>query len=1526
MNSSKNPTSSSHSGVRPKGNLSSKGAGTGQAVPAPAAGKSIKAAKAQKSLKTGLGALSQLCAGHVLDKASGRLVQRSSRLLPGARADSSTSTCRERTPAAECANDGLQTTFFEPLISERAWMQTHMEESADEIGLEEAIEESADQRQGLPEKDDHGKLDAEGEEVSVESPTIHDCTGYGAIVGRRFVKPSVQIPFVRNSTDSASCSPSVHNSMDTPLCSPRSARMTSVSPVPRESDAAVMKAQQDIGDAACFGALEHIVVSSERGDGCSQPELVLPRTPSGDQLTPESSNEGNLHSSAVSPSSGSRPEVVISLLSALPTDREASPQAVSRRPQALSSPSGSYSPLTDAVTPVAQREYGTSSTWPRSKSGLGISPFSTPRQAPKTPSTSSVATSPRKSLTANASPRKANSGDVGRRSRSSASHGTTSSTSAPSATFASDLPLLEKADATLLSLSNSSPQHVVAAYRRSSATSGPKRRPSADADVSLQFWCHGGSSSSICGGRVGARSQSDSVGDAEVKDCLSYAGMLDYAVGVNAKVDGAAKTSLLLHGLHKQEVSGLLMPDPPCQPPAVASQPDVAWMVSCSSDRAVVWRLDELWRMVATGRAETVDPTTAARDHSSGAADWEGVSTCQFDSKRCVEPPRRHINAYGLRGAYSTLFLDTTPQGTAESLVGTALAATRVQETGSLLVAVVAVSSFPRLLVARVGLDLRSSRVAELDLVEQPRRLLISGSPHRQACSEEAPVGSPVRRASLWIAAAGSALAPSSAHHGNVKEGAAATDDDSLMVWSYSSGAAVEGTDFAETLSPESVEVTRGWLCTAHNLLPGVRVHCLCQSVVAPHRCYAAGTLAIVQVLDMRKPPSDATIGRIHIRSQAAPVIGLQSIARGDTETLVVLLGNGGVFVQDMLFISGELVLSGSAWRALSLGPPPSLGPLLVGALRSGCARDLDTPTEIVHVAWTSAAEDFDVSNRLPDVYVKRAIVCVAESTGPVAQVAPQSPAIKRLTQSLTSFAEAGARRGYASGSDGASARRAARVYKDRSESRPDSPPRAADSSFASLLSPSPSRLDESLVSQSPGTPASGNSRGKRLSKSSLSGSTTPKVGSLSGATTPKVGCLSGATTPKVGCLSGATTPKLSGATTPKVGCLSGATTPKLSGAATPRALEQKTASKLSHERIHISQRCVELVQDPPATARSSRVTPRAASQAPSRAASPRSARESPVEATATARSSRAMSQTVSQAPSRAASPRSARECHVEVVSSPAKPVSQLSARRLPECSVAWSGYSTPPVLSSSGREDLVRRRAAIVVGSEGVSVSTPAFAGQMAPPPRVNQVTAATSMPWTALTPRVPPPSVQPAANTPRHTPKLTPRGLLTPRVPPPSVHSAAHTPRLPFPPPGVDSQLNATPAALSPTASGHRIGVIAAGPQPQNQPTTTMLYLRRNPSAQHLQSASDPGSQTRLVPHSVSQPQLLQMAQRASPVQQQMLPVTSPFAKATHGAVTPIGFGHPACGPFLRQPGFATRMVAPSNIQRASSPPLRL
>jgi len=404
---------------------------------------------------------------------------------------------------------------------------------------------------------------------------------------------------------------------------------------------------------------------------------------------------------------------------------------------------------------------------------------------------------------------------------------------------------------------------------------------------------------------------------------------------------GPGACCLAVHGVHHEEVSGVAL----CSGQATAAGCGCpsAWLVSVSVDRAVVWRLDELWRLaeaVAASEGEALlaetgvamlPPPEGVSLHGAGGDWWRPLGVKPGSSSTCCatllfEPAAATLATGSGPSVAVRLLADAVPGegGDGEEEVATLTAA---------------VARGPQVVLFRIWPDLRVVRLADLSFSDPPRHLLLTWrKPALPKPDEEAVTSASVGSTS------------SVAVSGTVDFPTPPSDEAEMSAWISGDGGQLWSCDVGAGAAAASGNAR----LATHPLLPGIVVHCLAASATAPGRCYVGGALAIIQIIDARRPshggpPGAGAAGRVQVAGEEAPVVAVHSVARGNSgEALVALLADGGVFVQDLLSVAGEPVLSGSASRTLTLGAPLLPEVALVGALcgvGSGGA----------HIAWAGA-------------------------------------------------------------------------------------------------------------------------------------------------------------------------------------------------------------------------------------------------------------------------------------------------------------------------------------------------------------------------------------------------------------------------------------------------------------------------------------------------------------------------------------------------------------------------------------------
>ncbi|CAE8618488.1 unnamed protein product, partial [Polarella glacialis] len=360
--------------------------------------------------------------------------------------------------------------------------------------------------------------------------------------------------------------------------------------------------------------------------------------------------------------------------------------------------------------------------------------------------------------------------------------------------------------------------------------------------------------------------------------------------------------SLAVRGIHRRPITSVSLccgvaPDAVGTVSSNSSWPN--WLVSFSSDKVVVWRLDELWKQAAIAAADAAAEASSSRGGSTQKV--EPSCSGSLALLLGVSPPLHLPESAG--ASASSVLLEGEPGECGGSVTA------RPSYAGALTCAV---ARGEKVVLFSVQPDLSVTRLAELSFSDPLGNLLLTGSGgSRRETSRQAEFVQPDSRMSVWISGLGGKL--------------------------WSCDVATSG-ELAGTSN-----------LAAHPLSPGIAVHCLSASAVAPGRCYVGGSLASVQILDSGY---GSAVGRVQIAGEEAPVMAVRSLLRpggqDEEETLVVLLADGGIFVQDLRSVAGEAVLSGTATLALSLGP------LLPAALTSGSPGLVVASAQqrAVHVAW----------------------------------------------------------------------------------------------------------------------------------------------------------------------------------------------------------------------------------------------------------------------------------------------------------------------------------------------------------------------------------------------------------------------------------------------------------------------------------------------------------------------------------------------------------------------------------------------
>jgi hypothetical protein len=352
----------------------------------------------------------------------------------------------------------------------------------------------------------------------------------------------------------------------------------------------------------------------------------------------------------------------------------------------------------------------------------------------------------------------------------------------------------------------------------------------------------------------------------------------------------ADELSLIVHGVHQEVVSSLCL----CRRDQ-GSENSAAMLVSCSPDRVVVWSLDELWHIASEA---------ASNAESASVAHAEGVALLTASGHA---QPLGIVPDGASRGTCATLYVtDAMFQAltVATRIINVSSSTSEADSThvGVADALIVAVAHGLQVMLFSVRSDLQVTQTAELSLSEPPRHLLITGSSFSLSRHAE-----PHDWFGVWVA------------------------DSCGQLWSCDVNADADASGSAASESPQ---------LTARSLLPGIAVQCLAPSATAPSRCYVGGTKSIIQILDARSTASGGpsclgATGRLQVADGRVPVSALHAaIPRGneEEETLVALMADGSVYVQDLVSVAGEPVLSGNVCRALFLGSPSS-GSVVIGAL-----------------------------------------------------------------------------------------------------------------------------------------------------------------------------------------------------------------------------------------------------------------------------------------------------------------------------------------------------------------------------------------------------------------------------------------------------------------------------------------------------------------------------------------------------------------------------------------------------------------
>eukprot|EP00929_Paragymnodinium_shiwhaense_P117622 TRINITY_DN8847_c0_g1_i2.p1 TRINITY_DN8847_c0_g1~~TRINITY_DN8847_c0_g1_i2.p1 ORF type:complete len:1543 (-),score=376.63 TRINITY_DN8847_c0_g1_i2:61-4689(-) len=481
--------------------------------------------------------------------------------------------------------------------------------------------------------------------------------------------------------------------------------------------------------------------------------------------------------------------------------------------------------------------------------------------------------------------------------------------------------------------------------RRSSSDDG------AEAARRLQLWL----SSSRCASSSSS-SSSRRQPDRHNSNGETQAGAIQQQAEGGASLDAA---SLVVFGVHKEVVAGF---STACSVPELGHESAAAggaarpaadqndstcWLVSCSADRAVVWQLDDLWRRhgrSSSGNALKCDKAWDGNGGDGRQRPLDGLAVVSPDGQGFGSPMPFREGA----GA-ATVFAgrERGRQLVASTITCSSMSAAGLeQQRGLLAVVVAATSQGPRLVLAHVRRDLEVMPLAELAIgggVSPPpleRLLLCTGAAAGSLPGHDRGSASTPRTAGkqLWIAGSCAASASGAAK---------------LLVWSYCS----------ETAHSQANRVGSTWRCSSLALPAGQSVRCLAASAVVPSRCYAGGSKAQVQFFDLRRgATSEALVGKATFAGEDAPVCGLHSASlRSNAEALLVLLADGGIFLQELVSVAGDLIHSDTS-RALRLNVPGSFGMLSAVAVGRGTMASAEAaglpPAEEEHVllAWLDGA------------------------------------------------------------------------------------------------------------------------------------------------------------------------------------------------------------------------------------------------------------------------------------------------------------------------------------------------------------------------------------------------------------------------------------------------------------------------------------------------------------------------------------------------------------------------------------------
>lgn len=470
--------------------------------------------------------------------------------------------------------------------------------------------------------------------------------------------------------------------------------------------------------------------------------------------------------------------------------------------------------------------------------------------------------------------------------------------------------------------------------------------------------------------------------------------------GLPGKAAASQPASLVVQGVHCALVHAVVLATREDASDAVGLHPagscrrQPTWLVSCSLDRVVVWRLDELWQLAC--RAAHCGPDAEVEGQPAEGVAFiphglgsHGRDPVLIPGSSLGGPTCAELVSWEVPKTSNAISSSTT-------LPALALAA---RSEGSSVIAAVAHGAMVKVARAefRSGWDI--TQLAELPFNVVPRHLLFTGGhaislpPQRAAaCGSGSRIG--VGRRKSGPSAPANA-APQHAPH---------AERHRLVLWVASAGS--EPIWSCEVSCPAAdAGLRQRPMCVPHSLLAGTAVHCLIASAVAPSRCYVGGDGATVQIVDRQRETS--AVDRVHVApGQVAAVVAMSSLARtGGEETLIVLLESGSIFIQQLSF-AGEAVPAGGVSRVLALAagaPAPGRGEAAAfpaGLRLASALSPASRASAAVYVAWAFSTDGEVHVAEVPDDASRDRARAGSWTTpsGPVGFAAPPAgPAYNRL-------------------------------------------------------------------------------------------------------------------------------------------------------------------------------------------------------------------------------------------------------------------------------------------------------------------------------------------------------------------------------------------------------------------------------------------------------------------------------------------------------------------------------------------------